>query len=369
MKRIALVISVVLFVLCLSACGAVENEKINIHVSGIELLQNEAGLCVDKPDKIQLTAVIYPADADKKDIEWISDNESIIHTDNDGNIYPCGKGTANISAKTADGGFEAKCAVTVTASEEKPDSSIPTDYTEYSISLYNMVMEQMKLSPIFYDTRNSEKNSPAELPAHDEEVEGFANPENFLTGYSKNQFLVLNEENGIEADALNAYLERKGVLSGKGEILKKSARENKISEVFLVLFACVQTKNGTSDASGGMEINGKTVYNVFGIGSQTKEDAECAGFAYEKEWTSIDEAIKGGAEWLSEKYINNRRQQQNTLYKMRWNPEAPGANQFTSEVSWADDVAHSIAPMLYAFPSARWRYDIPVLEKSRAVAG
>lgn len=368
LKRLVIILSALVLALSVSSCTSNSDEKIEVHVEGVELSKNEITLCADTPDTAELAAAVFPQNADIKDITWSSGNESIAHVDADGNVYPCGVGTAEIIARTADGDLEAKCAVTVTASQIRTDS-IPTDYTDYDITLYDFVMLQMTVGPVLYDTKGGKDGEVKELNPPDEEVEGFANPENFLTGYGKNQFLVLNEENGIDAETLNKYLNGKGALSGKGKIFKKAAQDNNISEVFLTLMACVRTQNGSTELASGTEIKGETVYNLFGIGTQGSDDKSGARFAFEQGWTSIDKAIEDGAKWLSENYLNNPRHIQNTLYKMRWNPETPGANQYTADVQWADNVAHAIAPMLDAFPKAQWRYDIPVFEAGRAVAG
>lgn len=368
MKRLVIILSALVLALSVSSCTGNSDENIKAHVEGVELSENEITLCADIPDTAELTAAVFPQNADIKDIIWSSGNESIAHVDADGNVYPCGVGSAEIIARTADGDFEAKCAVTVTTSQIRTDA-IPTDYSEYDITLYDFVMLQMTVGPVLYDTKCGKDGEVKELNPPDEEVEGFANPENFLTGYDKSQFLVLNEENGIDAETLNKYLNGKGALSGKGEIFKKAAQDNGISEVFLTLMACVRTQNGTTELANGVVIKGETVYNPFGIGTQGTDDTSGTRFASEQGWTSPQKAIEGGARWLSENYLNNPRHIQNTLYKMRWNPETPGANQYTADVQWADNMAHAIAPMLGAFPSAQWRYDIPVFEVGRAVAG
>lgn len=365
MKKIITTITALLLTLSASSCGINQADKIQNHVTGIELNKSSITLCADKPDTVSLEAAVTPANADEKTVEWSSSDESVAHVDGRGNVYPCGRGTAEIIAKTTDGGFEAKCTADVTVSEQR-SKDIPEAYTNYDTTLYDFVMLQMTVKPVLYDTKSGKNGESKEINPPDEEVEGFANPENFLTGYNKNQFLVLNEENGIDAETLDEYLNGKGVLSGRGEQFKKAAKDNNISEVFLVLFACVKTQNGTTEAANGIELNGQTVYNLFGIDSDNNTEAK---FAANEDWTSVDKAIEDGAKWLSDNYLNNPRHIQNTLYKMRWNIETPGANQYTTDVQWADNIARAIAPMLDAFPSASWRYDIPVFEQGKAVAG
>ena len=76
--------------------------------------------------------------------------------------------------------------------------------------------------------------------------------------------------------------------------------------MYLVSHALLETGNGTSDLATGISVNGKTVYNMFGIHAYDS-DANYYGsqYAYNQGWFSVDEAIKGGAEFISGLYINN----------------------------------------------------------------
>ena len=121
------------------------------------------------------------------------------------------------------------------------------------------------------------------------------------------------------ADVLDNYLKGKGVLSGKGKQFKEAADKYGISELYLVTHACLETGDGFSTLASGVLVNGVTVYNVFGIGAYDENAVKYGSeYAYNYGWTSIDEAIDGGAAWISANYINNPHYRQNTLYKMRW---------------------------------------------------
>ena len=73
---------------------------------------------------------------------------------------------------------------------------------------------------------------------------------------------------------------------------------------------------------------------MFGIGA-VDHDAVKQGFTRAKEegWDTVKKAIVGGAKFIANSYIN---QGQNTLYKMRWNPENPGDHQYATDISWAE---------------------------------
>lgn len=336
-------------------CGKARSRmKVSVvrGVEGAAMSQGALTLYADRPVTAQLEALIYPTDATIKDVKWRSGDESIAYVDEDGLVYPSGVGTTDVYAVTEDGGFEAKCAVTVTTWEKRKED-IPVGYTDYDITLEELVNKQLTAEPTIFTTNA--------FPAMREEVESFANPSNLTAGYYKYQFLDLSEENGVDADTLDSYLNGKGVLEGMGRVFKRAAENNKLSEVYLVIHACLESGNGASRLANGIEYNGVTVYNMFGIGAV---DADPVGggakYAYEQGWTTPEKAVEGGAEWISDNYINNMRYHQNTLYKMRWNPENPAVHQYATDVEWASKQAKDMSSMFEAFPSASYHFDIPV---------
>lgn len=321
-------------------------------VEGVTMSQSEMTLYADKPVTAQLYAFIAPADATIQDVEWYSEDESIAYVDKDGLVSPCGVGTADVYAKTADGGFVTKCTVNVTTWEKRSED-IPVVYTDYDMTIEEMVEEQMTASPTVFTN--------GVFPASSEGVEQYVNPENLVSGYDKYQFIDLGSSNNIDASTLNSYLNGKGVLSGHGRTFKEAADANDISEVYLVIHACLESGNGTSELASGIEYNGVTVYNLFGIGAVDEAPIEGgAEFAYNQGWTSVEKAIEGGAEWISENYINNSKYSQNTLYKMRWNPDAPAVHQYATDIEWASKQAKDMSSMFEAFPTAEYRFEVPV---------
>ena len=323
-------------------------------VEGVTMSQGEMTLYADKPVTAQLEAFIYPENATIKDVRWMSEDNSIAYVDQEGLVYPNGVGSTDVFVRTLDGGYMAKCTVTVDT-WEKRTASIPVTYTDYDITLDEMVKAQMAASPTIFTTDA--------FPALEEEVRSFANPENLTGGYEKYQFLDLAEPNGIDAETLDAYLNGKGVLTDTGEDFIEAAAENGVSEVYLVIHSCLETGSGTSELACGVEYNGVTVYNMFGIGAvDTDPVGGGTRYAYEQGWTSVRKAIKGGAEWISDNYINNIKYAQNTLYKMRWNPENPAVHQYATDVEWASKQAKNMSAMFEAFPSAKYYFDIPVFK-------
>ncbi len=336
-------------------CGkALSKMKVSVvrGVEGVAMSQSAMTLYADKPITARLEALVAPADATIRDVEWYSDDESIAFVDDEGLVSPCGVGTTDIYARTLDGGYITKCTVTVTTWSKRIED-IPVTYTDYDMTIDEMVEAQMQANPTIFTNEV--------IPADKDGVEENVNPENLVSGYDKYQFIDLGASNKVDSDTLNSYLRGKGVLSGRGSEFKSAADSNNISEVYLVIHACLETGNGTSRLAEGVEYNGVTVYNMFGIGAvDVSPISEGAKYAYEQGWTSIEKAIEGGAEWISENYINNSKYKQNTLYKMRWNPDKPAVHQYATDIEWASKQAKSMSSMFEAFPMAKYRFEIPV---------
>ncbi len=343
-------------------CGkALAKFKVSVvkPCDGVTLSQSAMTLYADKPVTAQLTATVTPSDATIKDVKWSSEDSSIAFVDKDGLVYPCGVGTTDVYAETVDGGYKAKCAVTVTTWEKRKED-IPIVYTDYNISLKEFVDTQMTASPtVFTDNVYS---------AMRDEVESYANPENLISGYYRYQFIDLSSSNGIDEETLDTYLHGKGVLDGKGKQFKAAAEKNNLSEVYLVIHACLESGNGTSQLASGVIYNDTVVYNLFGIGAIDSAPLEGgAEYAYANGWTSIDKAIEGGAKWISENYINNKSYKQNTLYKMRWNPDKPAVHQYATDIAWASKQARDMSSMFEAFPTAEYHFEIPVFKGQKLI--
>ncbi|MDN6837861.1 MAG: glucosaminidase domain-containing protein, partial [Staphylococcus equorum] len=164
----------------------------------------------------------------------------------------------------------------------------------------------------------------------------------------KYQFLRLDKSQDISSADLDKLLVGKGILEGQGEAFSEAAKAYNINEVYLISHALLETGDGTSElANGGDVVDDKVVtdgpnkyYNMFGIGA-VDSDAVKQGFATAKSngWDTVKKAIVGGAKFISSSYIS---QGQNTLYKMRWNPENPGEHQYATDVRWAEHNATRI---------------------------
>ena len=103
---------------------------------------------------------------------------------------------------------------------------------------------------------------------------------------------------------------------------------------------------------------------MFGIGAVDSDPiGKGAQYAYNMGWTSPEKAIMGGAQFISQKYINNYPYNQDTLYEMRWNPASPGYHQYATDIAWATKQAVWMEKLYASFENATLTFDIPVYRK------
>lgn len=83
-----------------------------VAVTGATMSQKTASLKVG--DTTKLTATVAPDNATNKSVTYKSSNEKIATVAENGTVTAVAEGSADITATTADGGFNDKCVVTVT---------------------------------------------------------------------------------------------------------------------------------------------------------------------------------------------------------------------------------------------------------------
>ncbi len=349
----------------------VVNESVNVRTVNIENGDSELA----EGETLNLVASVLPYNARNKTLTWSSGDESILKVNQTGRIKGIKAGKTTVTAKSVNG-IESKITVTVVASDKKDGFDLTDEsatvvsgegavtYESYSQTLPAAAEIQMGLS-----TAPKIWRGGTHVNATLSEVAEYMNPANYCDDTYKYQFLDLSSSNGVSVDALNQYLADKGILSGHGDAFKRAAETYNVSEVYLVAHACLESGNGTSQLSTGVEVNGTIVYNMFGIGAYDSSALYSGSQkAYKEGWTSVDAAIMGGAEWISKYYINAEGARQNTLYKMLWNPDSPGEHQYATDVAWAVKQAQSIAGIFESFPDAVLSYSVPVYSGQTAPA-
>lgn len=329
-------------------------------------VKNTDAMTIKVGDSVNAIVTVSPSNARNKTLKWSSDDTKIATVSQAGRIRGVSVGTANITVETTNGKKQT-FTVNVTESDAKDpfnlndevsdlDTEGTVTYTSYDISFPQIIRIQMGLNPPPKIWRNGGMSYATES-----ETAEYMNPNSFYTDAYKYQFLDLSKPNNVSEETLNNYLADKGVMKGMGAAFIEAAKEYNVSEVYLVAHACLESGNGTSHLATGVEVNGTTVYNLFGIGAY---DANPVGNgsqrAYSQGWTSVESAIKGGAKWISENYVNSSDGRQNTLYKMLWNPENPGTHQYATDIGWAVKQAVSIEKIFSSFTDATLSFDVPV---------
>ncbi|MBM7649323.1 mannosyl-glycoprotein endo-beta-N-acetylglucosaminidase [Bacillus ectoiniformans] len=201
----------------------------------------------------------------------------------------------------------------------------------------------------------------------------FANPANF-TKDSKEyfQFLVLSQSAGISLSDLNdKILVNKGILSQQGKAFLEAGTTHNINEIYLISHSLLETGNGSSKLSNGIlvstvqgkPVEPKIVYNMYGIGAYDHCAESCgAERAYTEGWFTPEAAIIGGAEYIGEGYINNETYKQDTLYKMRWNPERPGTHQYATDIGWSVKQVNNIKKLYDMVDRYTLYHDVPTFK-------
>ncbi|MEI2402090.1 SH3 domain-containing protein [Niallia taxi] len=200
--------------------------------------------------------------------------------------------------------------------------------------------------------------------ASKEDTTYYLNPDNFInTTVQSMQFLKLSAKADINDSEVNErILAGKGILSGKASSFITAANAYGINEVYLISHALLETGNGTSTLAKGVTVNGKTVYNMYGIGAYDGSAISSgAQYAYNAGWFTPEAAIIGGAKFIAQGYINAG---QDTLYKMRWNPGAAestgkATHQYATDIGWASKQVTQIYNLYSLLDSYILKLEIP----------
>ncbi|MCH6266532.1 N-acetylglucosaminidase [Neobacillus citreus] len=199
--------------------------------------------------------------------------------------------------------------------------------------------------------------------AKPEDVEYYLNPNNFPSDSNQYfQYLKLSKPAGINVSEVNEKIlnSNAGILQSTAGIFAQAAQLYNINELYLISHALLETGNGQSALAKGINYNGKVVYNMYGYGAYDSCPETCgAQTAYEKGWFTPELAIIGGAELIGKGYIYNDTFQQDTIYKMRWNPVLP-YHQYATDIAWASKQVNNIYNLYKLLDNYTLYVDIPV---------
>ncbi len=185
----------------------------------------------------------------------------------------------------------------------------------------------------------------------------------------KYQFLCLDRPQNLSVASLNQLLKGKGVLENQGQAFSQAAATSGINEIYLIAHALIETGNGQSQLAKGANIVNNYVttksatkyHNVFGIAAFDANPLY-NGINYAKQagWNSVSKAIIGGAKFIGKDYIKAG---QNTLYKMRWNPDHPATHQYATDINWANANAQYLKQLYNEIKAVGKYFDISSYSK------
>ena len=209
--------------------------------------------------------------------------------------------------------------------------------------------------------------SQAWVSASKEDTAYYLNPDNFINSDIQSlQFLKLSAKANVDDKEVDSkILAGKGILAGKASAFVTAANAYGINELYLISHALLETGNGTSTLANGVEVNGKMVYNMYGIGAYDGSAISSgAEYAYNAGWFTPEAAIIGGAKFIAQGYINAG---QDTLYKMRWNPDAAektgtATHQYASDIGWATKQVNQIYNLYSLISTYTLNYEIPTYQ-------
>lgn len=178
--------------------------------------------------------------------------------------------------------------------------------------------------------------------ANKQTVGYYIDPRNFLNEINIFMFLNLSFKETETAATVqkllkNTFMKGTDEKSGKtyAQIFYEAGKASKASPIYLAVLARQEQGNNGSRAitGGSFTYNGKTysgLYNFFNIGATSGPDNWKKGLiyanggergktlstSYGRPWNTVEKAIKGGAKWIAEGYINVG---QDTMYFQKFN--------------------------------------------------
>ncbi|PJN88429.1 mannosyl-glycoprotein endo-beta-N-acetylglucosamidase [Bacillus sp. mrc49] len=200
--------------------------------------------------------------------------------------------------------------------------------------------------------------------ASPEDIEYNLNPKNFVNDpVHSYQFVKLSQVTNMNVSEVNdRILSGKGILQGQAAIFTSAGVKYGVNEIYLISHALLETGNGTSPLATGVKVNGRTVYNMYGVGAYDGTAVSSgAQYAYNAGWFTPEAAIIGGAEFIAKGYISAG---QDTLYKMRWNPTAAekygyASHQYATDIGWATKQVKQIYNLYSLLDSYKLTIEIP----------
>ena len=216
-----------------------------------------------------------------------------------------------------------------------------------------------------------------------DDVRTYVDPANFPEGTQGFfQFLDLSSPAGVSVSELNDQLAGMGVLEGQGQAFHDAAYAYGVNEAYLISHALHETGKGTSQLASGLWYDPATqtaygeqrpgttlVYNMYGLGAYDSNPINgVSKLAYEQGWTSVYDAVVGGAKVISRWYVASGPDTlsgQDTLYKMLWHPEYADRygtrpwHQYATDVAWAYAQTYYLTQLYADYDNYTLTFEVP----------
>lgn len=243
------------------------------------------------------------------------------------------------------------------------------DSHQYAPTLDGMVKIQMELKGGSRPKNSTRKTDFSTA----EQVKEMLDPTPYYKdGRQQFQFILLDAPVNIGESGIRKHLD------GSTETLKKELATWKKPELFpedhlapyfmeamkvsglnvayLISHFRSEAGNSTKFISNS---GGKLFFNAYGIGAfDNSADEDKLKRAIQEGWDTPKKAIVDGAAWVK-RFMSKSGPLQNTLYKLRWNPEAPGTNLYGTDIHMANVLTETIYAILGGTDPGSFRFDFP----------
>ena len=132
-----------------ATCEVTVTEQPVVEVTGVRL--NSSSLSMEKGQSTVLSATVTPSNSSNKNVIWTSSNENVVVVNQNGKVTAIGEGTAEVTVKTEQGGYTAKCNIRVSLPNERVTGVV---LNKTGVTLEKDETYELRADVIPYDATN-----------------------------------------------------------------------------------------------------------------------------------------------------------------------------------------------------------------------
>ena len=132
-----------------ATCEVTVTEQPVVEVTGVKL--NSSSLSMEKGQSTVLSATVTPSNSSNKNVIWTSSNENVVVVNQNGKVTAIGEGTAEVTVKTEQGGYTAKCNIRVSLPNERVTGVV---LNKTGVTLEKDETYELRADVIPYDATN-----------------------------------------------------------------------------------------------------------------------------------------------------------------------------------------------------------------------